>query len=108
MYNTLLLEGLVPVFIAEMVSSNSGDPKRRFLPTSPFREMVEEGINLLDLNQEAAAAAQGAVDQLQQARLPTNAVLHFNFKLLEFRPHAPPPQVVCLGPAPHGGDQDLR
>ncbi len=62
-----------------MASSNTGDPRSRFLPTNLFLEMLEEGINLLDMNENAAPAARDA---------PTT-VPRFNFKLPEFWPHAP-------------------
>ena len=66
-----------------MDNGNIGDPRRRFLQTIPFLALVEDGNNLMDMDQEAAAAAvQGPILRVE------GAPPRFNFKLPEFWPHA--------------------
>ena len=54
---------------------NIGDPRRMFLPTNPFLALVEDGNNLMDMEQEAAAVMHGAVPRAE------GAPPRFNFKL---------------------------
>ncbi len=60
----------------------SGDPRRIFLPSNPFLDLLGEDAqqqNLIDMDQNIRQAVQPEV----------RAVSRYNFKLPEFWPHAP-------------------
>ena len=41
---------------------NIGDPRRRFLLTNPFLALLEDGNNVMDIDQDAAAAVAAAAN----------------------------------------------